>query len=611
MQEGSDQIKATEIDGVPVFWAESPGPFTGALLFRVGKADETLPRAGISHMVEHLAIFPFGRLDHPVNGLVDDTRTIFYASGEPHEVASFISGVCRNLGSLPIERLEQERRVLRAEIANTPTAHPFWSLRFGARSYGLTSYAELGMHWLGEDMIQAWSDERFNRSNCVAWFSGSPPDALRFELPAGTRFAPPVPEQLAGVETPAYVVLDDATVGLSFLAERGTAINAGHGMLVEQAQDHLRRDLGLTYGVGSTYWRLTGDLAHLVVLADCTPGHAGAVRDGLLRVQNELTTAGPSVAALDRHKELAQRYWNDPHGLPSMLDSYASDALFGKEPTSVSELLEELAALTPEDIAGALSEAAETMLISLPLGVTVSKDIAKLYDAAWVKDPVPGQEFEMKVIGEPGRVAKVVIGDAGVSYVDPDGVATTVLFEDCVLVALEGDYAITVIDYRGERVSVDFGSDEKRETISNAILSCVDGSLVARINQDVTERAQAVRDLAETRMAGNERLRELNLLARFMFEAEKILDLANAAWRGDRGLLGLTDVRLLLVSADTGTMLAEVLREQVTAAEGSRGLRSGALKVATERGDITFESVKPAARAKEIAAALDGSQASK
>ncbi len=37
-----------EVDGVPVFWTEAPAelPFTVALVFRVGFADETLRRTG-------------------------------------------------------------------------------------------------------------------------------------------------------------------------------------------------------------------------------------------------------------------------------------------------------------------------------------------------------------------------------------------------------------------------------------------------------------------------------------------------------------------------------------------------------------------------------------
>ena len=107
-----------------MFSREGPNTFTGALVFRSGRADETLKSGGISHLVEHLAIHPFEALPYAINGFVDDTRTVFHATGTPAEVATFLNGIASNLANLPVDRLEDEMRVLRVEAHNSRLPSP-------------------------------------------------------------------------------------------------------------------------------------------------------------------------------------------------------------------------------------------------------------------------------------------------------------------------------------------------------------------------------------------------------------------------------------------------------------------------------------------------------
>lgn len=48
----------SEIDGIPTFSIDGPRPFTAILSFRVGSYDERLPIRGITHLTEHLALYP-------------------------------------------------------------------------------------------------------------------------------------------------------------------------------------------------------------------------------------------------------------------------------------------------------------------------------------------------------------------------------------------------------------------------------------------------------------------------------------------------------------------------------------------------------------------------
>ena len=61
-------IEQTTIEGIRTLLAPGPGPTRGGVTFRVGQADETLSTAGITHLVEHLALHKLGMTDYHFNG---------------------------------------------------------------------------------------------------------------------------------------------------------------------------------------------------------------------------------------------------------------------------------------------------------------------------------------------------------------------------------------------------------------------------------------------------------------------------------------------------------------------------------------------------------------
>ena len=109
-------FERSSVDGVPVFWTEAGEEMLAGLTFRVGRADESLARGGVTHMIEHLALYPVGvEAAKHYNGQVDAVTTMFLRRGTAEEIAEFFRAVCANLRELPAERLERERQVLRTE----------------------------------------------------------------------------------------------------------------------------------------------------------------------------------------------------------------------------------------------------------------------------------------------------------------------------------------------------------------------------------------------------------------------------------------------------------------------------------------------------------------
>src|SRR5438874_8136896 len=88
-------------------------------MFRTGRGDETLAESGKTHLVEHLALFGLEMRRSQFGGFVDQTRTVFHASGTGEDVAMFLARVSAALEELPLDRVELEKRVLLTEAASS------------------------------------------------------------------------------------------------------------------------------------------------------------------------------------------------------------------------------------------------------------------------------------------------------------------------------------------------------------------------------------------------------------------------------------------------------------------------------------------------------------
>ena len=140
-------IEQTVVDGIPTLVAPGNGAARGGITFRVGRADETLARSGLTHLVEHLALHRLGLTDYHYNGSTESTTTHFFSQGSPEDIGDYLNSVCAALADLPWHRLDMEKQILRTEAAgrSQSPAEPLLLWRYGARGYGLSSYPEWGL----------------------------------------------------------------------------------------------------------------------------------------------------------------------------------------------------------------------------------------------------------------------------------------------------------------------------------------------------------------------------------------------------------------------------------------------------------------------------------
>src|SRR5262249_26937316 len=427
------RIERAEIGGVPVFWADVPGPQHVSLVFRCGRADETLATAGLTHLVEHLALFALGKDQRRWGGFVDHVRTAFFMSGSLSELAEFVTGVSQALNALPLERLEVEKRILLAEAASAghSAVQRLMRLRFGAKGFGLVEYQELGLHRADADEVANWSRERFAAENAAIWLSGRPPATLDLQLPSGRRLAPPAPAAIRGVHLPAYVAAGGGEgVLISFVATRSTALTVALSLLEQRLYQSLRQRRGLSYDACATYLPLTRDLAHLTLGADCLDQHAVSVRDQMLEELSRRADDGPGSAELTAVTDSRLARWSDhPSVLFAELDMAVSNELMSAPDLSREELQEELRELTPDAVAQAVREIRPTALLFAPTGESPPTGFGPY--ATGATPPLPGRRYRRRGrrVGNLPKRSRIIASSEGITYLrDAPGRPFTVHF---------------------------------------------------------------------------------------------------------------------------------------------------------------------------------------
>lgn len=360
-------VRETEIGGLPTLHApRDDDECTAGLLFRVGGADENLAVRGVTHLVEHLALRGAGLPADHRHGALDDVVTGFSATGSPEHVAGVLNAVCGALRRPPLEHLEEEREVLRAEeLARTDGATRVAAMmRWGATGRGLSSYPEVGLGGLDEDVVGIWSSAAFTRSNVVLWVSAREiPFGLDLALPQG-ELPPLPPDPTVLPRTPAWFVVPGTDlVHLTGLVPRGPAAEVlGH--LLQRA---LASELAASGA--SAVVRVEPHDAHLAlvrVLVEGNPrvreGLGGAVVDALARVR------WGRLGAEDREAvELAVRAADRPDHDPELLLARAADHLLGRPTPTREQRVAALRAVSADAVRAAAEALHRSALAQVPV----------------------------------------------------------------------------------------------------------------------------------------------------------------------------------------------------------------------------------------------------
>ena len=444
------EITRTEIDGVPVFSASEDGPLRVALLFRVGKIDETLASNGITHLVEHLALTAVGQQPYEYNGFVEGLVTGFGMTGTPADVADYFQRLTAALASLPIDRLEHESRVLNTEQAARKVGRidSLLSIRFGATGWGLSAYPEYGLMGVDASKVDRWRADRFTRENAALMVSGPVPDALRLELGHGDRWPVP-PLEPASFRLPAWMAAPAAGVGLSLLAGRSTRLTAVLHIAERRAQARLRYEQGLSYEVGGSSVPLNADTAQVTLWADALPDNAAQVRDGLLAVVEALMASGPTDEEMRMELELVQKMLDDPRRTMGRLQGEVARELYAAANPRLEEALVELKQSSSADLAKGLEEAIQTGLMIVPEGLTVGGRFQPV--PQWSDERLAGRTIRLRGPAAVGPT-HLILAPEGITLVILPTRLVTIRYDQCAAVLAWSDGSRTLIANDGARI---------------------------------------------------------------------------------------------------------------------------------------------------------------
>jgi zinc protease len=419
-------MRQIEIDGVPTMIGPTTGPMHAGLVFRVGQADETLARRGLTHLVEHLALHSFGVADHHYNGTTTPEFTYFHTQGTADEVAAFLTGVCASLRDLPMHRLEVEKELLRTErngrAGGLADSMSLW--RYGARDFGLSGYPEWGLPAIGPEELRAWVATYFTRGNAALWIAADEvPPGLRLDLPEGPRRPVPSPSS-ALPRTPAFFRGSAGTVVWDAVVPRSAASGVFTSVLERSLMRSLRQEQGLSYSVNTDYDPRTDGSALITAAADALPEKRGAVLGGFVDGLAALRFGrvdDKDVATVIGHRcdELTQA---EERG--GRLPGQALNLAAGRPLETLEQVLADLRAVTAADLTGVAAQAWSTGLLMTPGGRS----------AEWAGLAPAPTGSHATVQGHTHRslesaAARLVVGTDGVSIVEDTDVAT-VRYED-------------------------------------------------------------------------------------------------------------------------------------------------------------------------------------
>jgi predicted Zn-dependent peptidase len=519
-------ISHTTVHGIPTLHAPRAGEITAGLMFRVGRADETLATAGLTHLVEHLALYHLGLSDLHYNGATANTYTLFHVTGSEHEVVTYLNSVCAALRDLPLDRLETEKQILRTEAAGRSrgpaSVMPLW--RYGAQGYGLASYDELGTHSLRADQVRDWAATRFTRENAVLWLtSDRVPQGLDLALPEGRRFPAPAASGTLPV-TPAYIRGEDGHLVFTSVVRRSTAASVLAEVLGRALFQDLRQKGGYSYSAEADYAPRDADFATLTAYADALPQKQDAVVGGFVDVFARLRAGRIDQAELDSARGKLLKSYDAPDLGAVMLPSYALSLLLGRRLLSPERHRAELEAVTVTDLREVAREAWSSGLLQVPT-----------QGADWAGLTLAPQHSETGVSGSlhpslEDEHVTLVIADTGVTLSLPSGLVT-VRYDACAAMTTRPDGARHLTSLDGFRVAIEptlFGNvtPDRIAVVDAAVPAEVVVPLPARTEEELprpSERKASAprnRDKKTRDRAGEKKERQRTtggMTARFVF----------------------------------------------------------------------------------------------
>lgn len=470
--------------GLPTFVGHRSGQAEAALTFRTGFVDETVPRRGLTHLIEHLAAGQLTPSDGVHAQVTTTTTTMFSVEGEDEHVLRWLEAIAGRLVELPVERVECERRVLHIEEQNEGFSGAQFQLlsHYGYQGPGVAACREFGLRRLDTAELKERVARDFNIANASLALSRPLKGFDGLTLPAGARQQVPTATPLFRTDGPAEAVSDgrQVVIGAPVADEVASVVLAR--ILERRAWEQLRHKLALVYDLRCTIARVGLAECVLTITCDALPKDARDAAAALLEIVAGLAETSVddetlSVGIADVQGRLVRASFLGIAGA-------AASALRLERPRLPEDWLAEAGRVTAAEIRQAAIDLQAQLLVGLPDGVTLGLPLL-------VRDD--GQEAAGESLRrERGRASEseLVVGDEGVSVLDGTTLST-VRFDRCAAAIREPHGALILLGTNGTEVRVDPLDAAQRAALLRSVeiaLIVAEDDLVAPALQDPIPR---------------------------------------------------------------------------------------------------------------------------
>jgi len=445
--------RRTQIDGLPAYVIDSGRDVVGGIVFRVGRADESLPTAGLTNLVRQLVIgFDDNRL--PLRSEVSGSTTSFFFDESIEDLSEVLTELGRRIANPDLHRLDEARDLVRAEFQgrDLDEVGVITKARFGPRGYGLTSYECYGLDRITEEDITDWCDRFFTAANCAIWIDGEQPFGIELNLPEGGERRPM--SKAAGLPHgfPAWVDSKNGRVMLSLQTLDTPDLHLGVEVLTRRVHEFMRERAALTLGSTVRVDPIDGSTSHFLIGLDIVGSRAPEALSTFVGLVNRLADTRPDIREVDEARVIVAERMATPAWFRTQVERAAMLELQGVAPPPVSVLRERLDRTDAKLVHTTFRAALDTAIYHLPTGVEMPNS-----DASHIPKPsrvaVEGQVFEAAVERRHGH--KLILSVKGITIVEDGNTLFTSMASSCAGLLKWADGGRELVDATGVNVRID------------------------------------------------------------------------------------------------------------------------------------------------------------
>jgi hypothetical protein len=203
----------------------------------------------------------------------------------------------------------------------------------------------------------------FTAGNAVLVLDGPPPGSLRLDLREGDLI--PLPDAIP-VDDPPAAYEDHGGLVVSGTVPRDGDMFVGAEVLRHVLNTRLRREEGAAYAPWSHYERLDARTALVVAGSDLRPELVEAGGRLVVELLDRLADDGPDPAVVDEVVGRIDRAMRDPYAAMGAAVGIATRHLHGKAGESHEQMLERVAAVTPDGLRADFARLRESIFLGGP-----------------------------------------------------------------------------------------------------------------------------------------------------------------------------------------------------------------------------------------------------